>query len=624
MLLPRIINIKILFFMTLTELTLLLNSPGLTQTPSVTSSVSSRIQRETIVNKKMNWGLRQDSPPISFQDNFGQWQGFCTNLIDLLDKYLKQNQFLQDDVNIVRYPISIEKRFKHTRYPYQDALHLAGECGSDSIRPDENGITFSDSFFTTQTLLLIRTSQKNKFLFLKNNVQSNYSNNSKARIGVIDSSITLDRLKSYFNAFLLKIEIVKIKGGRAALFNALATKKVDAVASDEIILKRILKDLNSRTSNEFYIDPELLISYESYGLILPNDDDEWVKIVNKFFIDKKEDIQALIKQHINPPDPPGKASYTELLFILFTIIATVSGLTGVVYMYRVRPNPPSPIKPNPDPKIPTFAHGYALLIGVGESAYDPLSLPVTVKDVQALHQVLVDPNFCAYPNDSGHIRLLHDEEATRSNILEQLNWLKEQAKADPKATVVVYYSGHGWFNKSQNRYYLLPHDIDPRDFEGSSLSAEKFTNALRQIKSERLLVIVDSCHAAGMASAKKIPSNFEEIPIPKSVIDDLRQGKGRIVFTSSQGEESSWIRPEKDMSIYTYHFLEALKGEGNQSNENFVKISHLITHLSDKVPHSAMTLCKEKQTPYFSFEGEDFAVALLKGRRSDNMTRGLK
>ncbi len=29
-----------------------------------------------------------------------------------------------------------------------------------------------------------------------------------------------------------------------------------------------------------------------------------------------------------------------------------------------------------------FTHGYALLIGVGESAYSKLSLPVTVKDTQ--------------------------------------------------------------------------------------------------------------------------------------------------------------------------------------------------------------------------------------------------
>ncbi len=66
-----------------------------------------------------------------------------------------------------------------------------------------------------------------------------------------------------------------------------------------------------------------------------------------------------------------------------------------------------------------FAHGYALLIGVGRTAESRYSLPVTVKDVQALKTVLTDPNLCAYLDDSEHIRLLQNEQTTRSAILEE-------------------------------------------------------------------------------------------------------------------------------------------------------------------------------------------------------------
>jgi hypothetical protein len=54
------------------------------------------------------------------------------------------------------------------------------------------------------------------------------------------------------------------------------------------------------------------------------------------------------------------------------------------------------------------------------------------------------------------------------------------------------------------------------------------------------------------------------------------------------------------MSIYTYHFIEALQGKGNQSRDNVVKISYLMNYLSDKVPKSASTLCKKTQIPYFN------------------------
>lgn len=80
-----------------------------------------------------------------------------------------------------------------------------------------------------------------------------------------------------------------------------------------------------------------------------------------------------------------------------------------------------------------FSHGYALLIGAGECAYYSLSLPVTVKDMQALRSVLIDPALCGYSDDDAYIRLLHDSGATRQAILDGLKWLAEQTEADEEA-----------------------------------------------------------------------------------------------------------------------------------------------------------------------------------------------
>jgi hypothetical protein len=63
-----------------------------------------------------------------------------------------------------------------------------------------------------------------------------------------------------------------------------------------------------------------------------------------------------------------------------------------------------------------FNQGYALLIGVGESAYKPFSLPVTVKDTQAIYAALIDPELCAYPDDNEHILVLNNEKATREGF----------------------------------------------------------------------------------------------------------------------------------------------------------------------------------------------------------------
>lgn len=268
-----------------------------------------------------------------------------------------------------------------------------------------------------------------------------------------------------------------------------------------------------------------------------------------------------------------------------------------------------------------FDHGYALLIGVGESVYPKLSLPVAVKDTQALYAALVDPALCAYPDNEEHIRVLNDKQATRSAILDGLNWLKTKVEADSEATVLVYYSGHGWLETSSNHYYLLQHDIDPFNMSGSALSSEDFTNALRQIQPDRLLVILDCCHAAGMATSKegetaasKLPQGFAEVAPSESkgLVDAIRQGEGRVIFTSSKGEQKSWIKDESS-SIYTYHLLEALQGADNKPGDTEVRVSNLMHYLGKVVPESAKQLYSAEQNPWFDMGTEDFTIAKLWG-----------
>ena len=275
-----------------------------------------------------------------------------------------------------------------------------------------------------------------------------------------------------------------------------------------------------------------------------------------------------------------------------------------------------------------FENGYALLIGVGESAYSIYSLPVTVKDTEAIYAALTEPELCAYNKE--HIRVLNNKEATRDNIIKELQWLQESAKADPEATVFIYYSGHGLLDKTDNRYYLLQHDIKPRKLEASALSAEVFTEAVRQIDAKRLLVVIDSCHAGGMATSKdpqeiireaeKLDTeladefeNFKRVSPSKGLVEQLTQGKGRVVLASSSGEEKSWIYPNGLYSIYTYHFLEALQGAANQPGDTEVKVSNVMTHLSKAVPESARQFYNTEQTPNFDMETEDFAIAQLLG-----------
>ena len=97
------------------------------------------------------------------------------------------------------------------------------------------------------------------------------------------------------------------------------------------------------------------------------------------------------------------------------------------------------------------------------------------------------------------------------------------------------------------------------------------------------------------------------------MLEALQEGEGRAVFTSSRGNQKSYIRPDNTLSIFTHHLLEALQGSANQPGEQVVRLSHLMNHLDRTVPQSASQLVNAEQRPFVNLASEDFPVALLLG-----------
>ena len=96
-----------------------------------------------------------------------------------------------------------------------------------------------------------------------------------------------------------------------------------------------------------------------------------------------------------------------------------------------------------------FRSGHALVVGVGAD------LANTVDDAIGLAGILKDPQRCAYP--STQVQVLTGDQATRAGVLAGLDKLAQAA--DAQATVVVYFSGHGYRVSSSlgEDHYLMPH-----------------------------------------------------------------------------------------------------------------------------------------------------------------------
>ena len=248
----------------------------------------------------------------------------------------------------------------------------------------------------------------------------------------------------------------------------------------------------------------------------------------------------------------------------------------------------------------TFSHGYAVVIGVNDNMIKEFRLKEVANDVQALYNVLVDRERCAYKKEN--VRLLKGAESTRDNILKALLWLKQKVKADTNATAVIYYSGHGYRDKT-DQYYLIPYDIQKLSrVRVDALRAEEMQMAISEVQGQRTLIMLDCCHAKGMdikaidpdapqldATAFPDLPEIGEVPVyvdtgRAKAISELADGAGRAILNSSTGAESSYVSKERGMSYFTYYLIEALTGHApHEDDDTVVLVTEVMSWVAKKV-----------------------------------------
>ncbi|MDY7076126.1 MAG: caspase family protein [Chloroflexota bacterium] len=248
----------------------------------------------------------------------------------------------------------------------------------------------------------------------------------------------------------------------------------------------------------------------------------------------------------------------------------------------------------------TFNQGHALVIGAGGD------LPNTVDDAVGLAEILTDPARCAYL--PGQVHLLVAEQATRAGILFALNALVQST--DFQSTVIVYFSGHGYqtISSTGESYYLLPHGYEIERLYQTGVSGAEFADRLRAIPSQKLLVLLDCCHAGGVGEAKAPGLRMAKSPLPPEAQSLLAEGSGRVLIASSQEEELSFAgRP---YSAFTLALIEALSGAGVAKRDGYVRVADLALHAREVVPGRT----GGRQHPLLHFEQADnFALAYYAG-----------
>lgn len=244
-----------------------------------------------------------------------------------------------------------------------------------------------------------------------------------------------------------------------------------------------------------------------------------------------------------------------------------------------------------------FEQGHACVIGVGGD------LPSTATDAKGLAKILRDPERCAYPEEQVH--LLTEANATRSNILHVLDTLANAT--NDESTILIYFSGHGHqLLKPFKSYFLMPYGYNTEDLGDTAISGGEFVDLLREIPAQKLLVLLDCCHAGGLSDLSDFQAT--KAPLPPEAQRMFAKGGGRIMLGSSHLEELSYAG--EPYSAFTYALMKGLCGQGAAKQDGYIRATDLAMYASRVVP----MLTGDKQHPVLDIEKADnFILAYYAG-----------
>lgn len=276
-----------------------------------------------------------------------------------------------------------------------------------------------------------------------------------------------------------------------------------------------------------------------------------------------------------------------------------------------------------------FSNGYALLVGVGRYKENWLTVHQTAQDAEDIKAILIDPNYCGYPQSQ--VEVLANESATSTAIIQTLDQLANQI-ITKQATVVLFFSGHGW--DQGGAYYFLAHNAELINngqqrsvVPETAVSNDDLVIRLRTIsqRANKTLVIFNTCFSGGvgtpLAPADEVLQSHL-VPIPLSAFDNklegLAQGKGTAIFTSSQAGETSWILGLARNSLFVDKLMAAFKGEGVPGIEPTINLLPLIYAVKQSVRETAKQHSLSQDPDYKMYGGMegDFPIALRLGGKS--------
>jgi WD40 repeat protein len=242
------------------------------------------------------------------------------------------------------------------------------------------------------------------------------------------------------------------------------------------------------------------------------------------------------------------------------------------------------------------------VLAVGVSAYDnpDYRLAYAAKDARDLA--------AAFQRQKGglfrdaELKILTDKDASKDNILDGLDWIQRQTTA--KDVAVMYFSGHG-FNDATQNYYYLPVGADLDRLKRSGVPFSDITSTVSAIAG-KVLFFIDTCHSGNLMKGRKAVGVERDIA---ATINELASAEnGAVVFASSSGSQYSYEDPAWGNGAFTKALIEGLSGKAAYGSGPKITVNMLDLYLSERV--KALTGGRQTPTTTKPANVPDFPVAV--------------
>ncbi len=180
------------------------------------------------------------------------------------------------------------------------------------------------------------------------------------------------------------------------------------------------------------------------------------------------------------------------------------------------------------------------------------------------------------------------ENASFNDMRIQLAWLNDVCNAfEGKASLIIYYAGHGIPDESSKSAYLLPVDGDGR-YVQSAYKLDEMYQKLGNMNAKSVTVFMDACFSGSKREEGMLASARGVALKAKSGVP---QGN-MVVFSAASGDETAYPNNDEQHGMFTYYLLKKL-----QETQGDVTLQELGNYITTNVRQQSIVKNGKPQTP---------------------------